>query len=241
MSQKSEVTDILIVYKPKKDKKDKTWIFGENFVKNNKDKAKIIFNGNKYELKKFFEDIINNDDINDINEIKLTLRIFEDIIDLSGIFSDCDSLYSFPDDEKIEENINNCQPLSSIESKEESTNNNNLNTETNIILKKNYLELLNTSNVTNMSYMFRKCNSLITLPDLSKWNTSNVTDMRGMFYRCNSLITLPDLSKWNTSKVKDMSDMFFECNSLISLPDLSKWNTSNVINMRAMFLGCFSL
>ena len=42
--------------------------------------------------------------------------------------------------------------------------------------------------------MFNDCNSLITLPDISKWNTSNVTDMNEMFYNCNSLITLPDIS-----------------------------------------------
>ena len=45
-----------------------------------------------------------------------------------------------------------------------------------------------------MSYMFYKCNSLISLPDLSKWNTENVKDMTAMFCECNSLIDLPDIS-----------------------------------------------
>ena len=109
MSQNNKVrsfTDIHIIYKPKKDNKDKTRIFGDNFVKNNKDKAKIIFNDNEYELTEYFEDIIHD---NDKYEIRLTLRIFEDIINLGGMFSFCDSLLSFPDDEKIEENINNYQ------------------------------------------------------------------------------------------------------------------------------------
>ena len=43
--------------------------------------------------------------------------------------------------------------------------------------------------------MFLGCNSLIALPDISKWNTSNVEDMSGMFRECNSLISLPDISK----------------------------------------------
>ena len=101
-------TDIRIIYKPKKDKKSKVRIFGEKFVKNNKDKAKIIFNGNEYELTEFFEDIIHD---KNKYEIKLTLRILEDIIDLNGMFSNCDSLYSFPCDDNIEENINNYQIL----------------------------------------------------------------------------------------------------------------------------------
>ena len=159
MSQKNEVIDIRIIYKSKKENKDKIRIFGKNFVKNNKDKAKIIFNDNEYELKEFFEDIIYDDNK---YEIRLILRILEDIIDLGGMFSGCDSLYSFPDDGIIEENINNYQLSNSIESKEESINNNNLNIETSIIPKKNSLELLNTSKVTNMSQMFYECKSLIS-------------------------------------------------------------------------------
>ena len=40
-----------------------------------------------------------------------------------------------------------------------------------------------------MNLMFSRCNSLRSLPDISKWNTSNVTDMKYMFNRCNSLNT----------------------------------------------------
>ena len=65
-----------------------------------------------------------------------------------------------------------------------------------------------------------------------------ITDMSYMFYRCSSLSTLPDISKWNTSNVNSMSYMFYGCSSLLSLPDISKWNTSNVYDM---FYGCSSL
>jgi len=44
--------------------------------------------------------------------------------------------------------------------------------------------LLNTSNVTNMVYMFSGCSSLTTIPLL---NTSNVTNMGYMFSSCSSL------------------------------------------------------
>ena len=39
-----------------------------------------------------------------------------------------------------------------------------------------------------------------------------------MFSWCNSLISLPELSKWNISIVEDMSNMFYGCNSIKSLP-----------------------
>ena len=44
-----------------------------------------------------------------------------------------------------------------------------------------YFKGSNTSNVTNMSYMFRECSTLTSL-DLSNFDTSNVTRMSHMFY-----------------------------------------------------------
>ena len=49
--------------------------------------------------------------------------------------------------------------------------------------------------------------------------------MSWLFLNCESLSSLPDISKWNTSNVNNMSDMFGNYNNLSSLPDISKWNT----------------
>ena len=95
-----------------------------------------------------------------------------------------------------------------------------------------------TSNVIYMGSMFRDCSSLTAL-NLSNFNTSNVTDMRNMFYGCNSLTSL-DLSSFNTSNVTTMQSMFEECTSLTSI-DLSSFNTSNVTDMSLMFSVCSSL
>ena len=58
--------------------------------------------------------------------------------------------------------------------------------------------------------------------------------MSFMFDKCKSLSSIPDISKWNTSKLNNMRNMFSECISLLSLPDISNWNTSNVNNMTYM-------
>ena len=47
----------------------------------------------------------------------------------------------------------------------------------------------NTSNVTDMSYMFNSCSGLTSL-DLSGWNTSKVTRMNSMFSGCSKLKTI---------------------------------------------------
>lgn len=79
-----------------------------------------------------------------------------------------------------------------------------------------------TSNVTNMSFMFSETDSLATL-NLSNFNTSNVTSMNSMFDRAFSLTTL-DLSNFDTSKVTDMTSMFSGATALTSL-NLSNWDT----------------
>ena len=97
---------------------------------------------------------------------------------------------------------------------------------------------LNTSAVTNMSYMFEDCLSLTSL-DLSGFNTANVTNMSRMFYGCEALTSL-SLSNFNTAKVTDMSSMFYGCEALTSL-DLSNFNTAKVTDMSRMFYGCKAL
>ena len=100
------------------------------------------------------------------------------------------------------------------------------------------LSNFNTSDVTNMRYMFSDCSSLTSL-DLSSFNTSNVIYMGNMFRSCSSLTSL-DLSNFNTSKVTNMESLFNSCSSLTSL-DVNNFNTSKVTDMGGMFYGCSSL
>ena len=53
--------------------------------------------------------------------------------------------------------------------------------------------------------------------------------MAGLFYGCESLISLPDISKWEINNIINMSNIFVGCSSLKYLPDISKWNTNNVM------------
>ena len=101
-----------------------------------------------------------------------------------------------------------------------------------------HLEYLNTSQVTNMQYMFSNCESLEAL-DLSTFNTENVTSMSNMFYYCKSLKSL-NLSSFNTSKVTFMGSMFSDCESLTAL-NLNSFNTENISNYGYMFQRCTSL
>ena len=100
------------------------------------------------------------------------------------------------------------------------------------------LTLLDTSNVTNMRYMFYDCTKLKNL-DLSTFNTTNVTDMSFMFEGCSVLTNL-DLSTFNTTNVTDMHYMFSGCSGLTNL-NVSTFNTTNVTAMNGMFEYCSGL
>ena len=96
-----------------------------------------------------------------------------------------------------------------------------------------------TSEVTNMSFMFSYL-PLKSLPNISKWDTSKVINMCHMFSH-SSLESLPDISKWNTSKVTDISYMFFNCKLLSKFPNIFHWNLKNVMEKKNMFSGCKNL
>jgi surface protein len=206
-------------------KKRRIRIFGDEFVKNNKDNCKIIFDNNEQELKAFFD--LKNITIKDqILEIKL--KEMNTLKNLSHMFNECSSLIELPSalsDLKTENEtsfsymFNNCNQLTSIPD----------------------ISQWDTKNVKDMSYMFCNCSSLKVLPNISKWNTDNLTDLTGTFRKCSSISSFPDISNWNTGNVTSMKCLFSDCSQLSILFDISKWDMKNVTNMNAMFENCSAL
>ena len=214
---------------------------------NNYDKKRVnyelLYNIDKINNDKVLEDInkINNEN-NIYNKFKLITKIYDKIININDEiimtynFNSNDNIIRIFGNEFINNNKNNCKI--EIDGKVYELFDKYNNKDNKDTLK---IKLIGYKNITNLSFMFCECSSLLSLPDISNWNTFLVTNMASMFYKCSSLLSLPDISKWNTSRVIDMNGMFYKCSSLTSLPDISRWNTSNVTNMVGMFLGCSSL
>lgn len=97
-----------------------------------------------------------------------------------------------------------------------------------------YLPPLDTSKVTDMSNMLDSSN--INIDCIKDWDTSNATNMTYMFNGCSSLNSLDSIENWNVSKVTNMRYMFDGCSYLTSV-DLTSWDTSKVANMGNMFDG----
>ncbi|MBR3088666.1 MAG: BspA family leucine-rich repeat surface protein [Prevotella sp.] len=99
-------------------------------------------------------------------------------------------------------------------------------------------DYLDTSEATNMCFMFYWCRNLSTL-DVSGFDTKKVNDMSYMFQQCQNLTTL-DVSGFDTGNVTNMQYMFFACSGLTDL-DVSGFDTGNVTSMGGMFSGCSGL
>ena len=93
---------------------------------------------------------------------------------------------------------------------------------------------IDTSRITDMSYLFHGSGYDLSRLDVSEWDVSNVKDMGSMFAFCREFNS--DLSRWDVSKVEDMSSMFRSCIKFNC--DLSKWNVSKVKDMYGMFAFC---
>ena len=202
--------------------KKKIRLFGENFVKNNKNNCFLIINNKKKDLCEYYNFEKNNEEI-------LLVKLIETktISDMSFMFSKCESLSFIPnfsnwntDEVKdMKYMFNECSSLQSLQD----------------------ISKWETKNVEDMKYMFFKCKNLLSLPDISNWNTSNVTDMSFMFANCLLLEFIPDISKWDIFNVKNISYMFYNCESLTLTSDISIWNVENVLEMQYMFSNCKKL
>lgn len=98
------------------------------------------------------------------------------------------------------------------------------------------LSVLDTSNVYDMSNMFRNAHKLKEL-DVSSFDTRNVTSMASMFRSCGAAVI--DVSGFDTSNVTTMYEMFRDCSA--TELDVSGFNTGNVTSMGSMFSGCMEL
>ncbi len=94
------------------------------------------------------------------------------------------------------------------------------------------LESLDTSMVTDMSYMF--FNYSQDNLNLDFLDTSKVESMAGFFFECKNLVNL-DLSSFDTSKLTDISSI---CSGCVALTNLNMFSISNVTNMKYAFYNC---
>ena len=149
----NENLEIEIQYKPdntnkESEKKEMLKIFSKKFISKNFGKCKIIYKNKEYDLCEYINDIDNKYYINDI--IKIKLKGYNNITDLSYMFYNCNKLSSLSDISKwntsnvnnMRSMFNNCTALYSLP----------------------YISKWNTSNVKYMNYIFSGCKIGLNIP-----------------------------------------------------------------------------
>jgi surface protein len=101
-----------------------------------------------------------------------------------------------------------------------------------------------TSNITNMSYIFDESSFTLGSSSLANWDTSNVTRLDGAFRNLvgdSNLINPGDIGQWDVSSCENFSGIFAtsifwaELNGSMLSSDLSNWGMNNATNMDSMF------
>ena len=218
INKKSDYINVInLIYDNKKE--EITNIFGEKYVKANKDNIELIINGersplvDKYILKK------------GENNIKMLIK--NNILNLEYMFENCSTL-------------KNIEDLKNLNTKE-ITNFSHIFSGCSSLSDITALKNWDVSKSNTFQFIFCGCCSLSDITPLENWDVSNCKYFQSMFYECSLLSNITPIKNWNVSKGKDFSFMFDGCFSLSNISSLEKWDISNGYNFQYFFCECKSL
>ena len=225
--------EINLIYFSEKEEVKK--IFGNKFVKNNRNNIELKINGIKNGL-------IDRYKLNKGDNI-ITLIIKNDLTDLSFMFKDCYSLKNIEELKYL--NTSNVKDFSYIfssnDDKTKFSFDENKRSYCILLNDINPLKYWNVSKGINFVDMFRYCMNLSDIKALEKWDVSNCTNFSNIFNNCESLSNINPLKNWNVSKGITFKYMFRDCRNLSDIKALENWDVSNCEDFSRMFSGCHSL
>ena len=188
-------------------------IFGETFVKRNKENCYLLYNSKTYRLSPKFKFLTKGENV-------LTLVIEEDDLRLSGMFCFFDI--------RSRTNEDYCYNISEDEE------------EDNFLVDASCLEHLDVRLCTDLSFMFYNCKNLKNFDFLKEWDVSKNTNFSNMFTFCK-FSNVNFLSKWNVKNAETFDYMFWGCGNLNDLSGIQNWKLENAKYFGRMFGNCKNL
>ena len=202
--------------------KQEIYILGPIFVKNNKDKCSLIIDDNiNCELRDKYK-------FNKKGEHSVTLIINEENVNFSFLFYIWKKSFEEFEEESFLQDIN----WANIFYKE--------NYKIEYLIDVSSLENLDTSEYTDLSYMFCGCSEIKDFNFVKKWDVSKCKNFESMF-RCCRFNNLDFLSNWNLINAINLEDMFRYCINLNDINGIKNWNVENAENFYGMFDYCQNL
>ena len=219
----SKFTDSIFIIFKFDNNINKKRLFFNDFIVNNKNNMKLIFNEKEFSLENFSP----NSKSQKGQEIQIQLKGITKLKSMKNMFCNCNfksiTFFNYIFGKKISVADNmfgmfyGCKELEYVD-----------------------LSIFETSKVIYMNYMFFQCNKLKEIKGLNKFNTKQVINTGHMFYECNNLQCL-DLSGFDKTNVIKMDYMFYNCYKLKEIKGIHKFNASKVIDMSFMFNKCKEL
>ena len=207
------------------DKNNTIRILSKEFVKNNKNKGRIVYRNKKYLFKEFFE--LKNIKI---DKLKLGMILIEGHCNKSSMFKDCSSLIQIKYDNIIynREDIlfRDKKYLYFIFYQEKEICNYYIDYNKNINEESDFLKLTNLL----LNQTFYNCPPLTLLKGLLKWYNKDVIEENHIFSTCKSILFIPDYSISDANNNCDIENKFYNCFNLPFLPDIS--NSNNNIKIK---------
>ena len=203
-------------YLTSKDKQE-IYILGPTFVENNKDKCSLII-----------DDTINSElrdkyKFNKKGEHSVTLIINEENVNFSSLFCVWKGSYK------------SCGGVGGMAKISDEGNYKIEN-----LIDVSSLENLDTSEYTDLSYMFCGCDKIKDFNFVKKWDVSKCKNFESMFFDCR-FNNLDFLSNWNLINAINLEDMFRNCINLNDINGIKNWNVENAENFNGMFDFCRNL
>ena len=205
---------------------NKLKILGTNFVKNNRNKAKLVINNKKSNLK---DELL----LKDINfpeyNLKIKMILLNNLSNRSYMFKDCESLLEL----LINNNIQN------KEFKEKINNNSSINVEIDFEGEDTIYHINEEDNDDDNDYSYslsEKTNNFGNSDsdeksENFKTNVENLT----VFYLLSEI-------KFSKNNYYILTEMFKNCKSLLSLSEiLNNYKYNNIIDISNMFYNCSSI
>jgi len=230
-------------------KYNKVWCNGEEIKLYDSDESppsgeKCFKDVYEFQMEKFQMDFIIYEILNSTQDDIFTVEFSPDYIIWNGSYSSNTIIHKFPEYDTYFLGLDYCENLTINDRLTFSDKlKNNLITPCSIgglfegtnlqnpinISDSDQSIFIDTSNVTDMSYMFYNC---INFNQPINFDTSKVKDMSSMFYECHNF---NQPINFDTSKVEDMNSMFYDC---INFNQPINFDTSNVKDMNSMFYDC---
>jgi len=133
--------------------------------------------------------------------------------------------------------------------------------------KDDNFELLNLSEVTDISYIFKDCTNLEKIVLSFLYSMNKIKNIDSLFYNCKNLVQISKIESLHTKYITNMdsvfnnclklkslkkfnfqakgvesfNNLFHNCSLLKTLPEISGWDMRNAKTLKGMFSGCRNL